>query len=578
MTILRSILVFVLAQGIYGDSDYSAEQSHLHLLDVFTYAKNRFNLSSSMQISDAVEVIASATGSTFVSSRPSSGIESNGNLQPSATIPSGISKPNNFGLSGDCLNKLCLMMEYALTCKAIGLGFKKICAQYFLGAYYGCPMFPPSSAIYDAPSICLPEIFGLLADLSSGELTTIVSNYLNPSTFQTNACGRRCFQNYQFASNDFYYSCGTQLSAAHGYNVTTELFMFQTFRNQACTYYEKNGQQYNCYSQLTTIVPSPPTAPSTPKPSSANSVAPTISSSSQPTFSSTAALQDFNCTFSLYPPSSLTAYNYGTYNSYAYKYNALYSAKLCQQFAALQCCAANDVTMAEQSTGQVLPPCLYNYFKTNCTALNFQNYCPLGAIANVTTVQASITLLSKPVPVGTSCTPMLPFLNMYTKHQVLILQTLITTALQLASNGSLNDDPYNFNPLVPVQVQIVGFTYYKYPGGKNALTPSNGSTYYPPQGDYELAASAKYVFQLVAQNLNPAQAANLTKAVTSKSFLSVFQSVFCQAAPTVSLLSPTNTTIPQPLVLPSNSAGKVTLTSLIGAAVALLVSVHFLLQ
>lgn len=90
-----------------------------------------------MQISDAVEVIASnflihlimffsalilvlckiyvgATGSTFVSSRPSSGIESNGNLQPSATIPSGISKPNNFGLSGDCLNKLCLMMEYAL--------------------------------------------------------------------------------------------------------------------------------------------------------------------------------------------------------------------------------------------------------------------------------------------------------------------------------------------------------------------------------------------------------------------------------------------------------------------------------
>ena len=52
-------------------------------------------------------------------------------------------------------------------------------------------MFPPSSAIYDAPSICLPEIFGLLADLSSGDLTTIVSNYLNPSTFQTNSCGVR---------------------------------------------------------------------------------------------------------------------------------------------------------------------------------------------------------------------------------------------------------------------------------------------------------------------------------------------------------------------------------------------------
>ena len=78
MKILRSILVFVLAQGIYGGmknlkigfdlstiflkllvSEYSAEQAHLHLLDVFTYAKNRFNLSSSAQISDAVEIIAS---------------------------------------------------------------------------------------------------------------------------------------------------------------------------------------------------------------------------------------------------------------------------------------------------------------------------------------------------------------------------------------------------------------------------------------------------------------------------------------------------------------------------------------
>lgn len=45
---------------------------------------------------------------------------------------------------------------------------------------------------------------------------------------------RHCFQNYQFASNDFYYSCGTELSTAHGYNLTTELFIFQTFRNQAC--------------------------------------------------------------------------------------------------------------------------------------------------------------------------------------------------------------------------------------------------------------------------------------------------------------------------------------------------------
>ena len=37
----------------------SAEQARLHLLDVFTYAKYRFNLNSTVQISDAVEIIAS---------------------------------------------------------------------------------------------------------------------------------------------------------------------------------------------------------------------------------------------------------------------------------------------------------------------------------------------------------------------------------------------------------------------------------------------------------------------------------------------------------------------------------------
>lgn len=63
-------------------------------------------------------------------------------------------------------------------------------------------------------------------------------------------------------------------------------------------------------------------------------------------------------------------------------------------------------------------------------------------------------------------------------------------------------------------------------GGISPLTPSNGSTFWPPQGDFEGAASAKYVFQLVAQNLNPAQAANLTKAVMSAGFKSTFQGTY----------------------------------------------------
>jgi hypothetical protein len=134
------------------------------------------------------------------------------------------------------------------------------------------------------------------------------------------------------------------------------------------------------------------------------------------------------------------------------------------------------------------------------------------------------------------------------------------------------------------------------------LTPSNGSTYWPPQGDFELASAAKYVFQLVAQNLNPEQAANLTAALIgpTSNFAKTFQGMlwFCShifqfqlliisfltgilclpTTPTVTVLNQADTTTPQPLVLPANSARRATLTSLLGAAVAVVVSAHFLLH
>lgn len=56
------------------------------------------------------------------------------------------------------------------------------------------------------------------------------------------------------------------------------------------------------------------------------------------------------------------------------------------------------------------------------------------------------------------------------------------------------------------------------------LTPSNGSTYWPPQGDYEKAASAKFTIQIVAQNLNPSQAATIVASLTSTSFAQTIQS------------------------------------------------------
>jgi len=85
------------------------------------------------------------------------------------------------------------------------------------------------------------------------------------------------------------------------------------------------------------------------------------------------AITDFNCTYSLYLSGGSYSQQYGSYNGNIYHLNAVFSKQICTEFSSLQCCAANDVTMLEQSIGQILPPCLYNYFNTNCTAVNFQS-------------------------------------------------------------------------------------------------------------------------------------------------------------------------------------------------------------
>lgn len=82
-------------------------------------------------------------------------------------------------------------------------------------------------------------------------------------------------------------------------------------------------------------------------------------------------------------------------------------------------------------------------------------------------------------------------------------------------------EPYNFVPQRPVQIQIIGYKYLKTTGSTTTvLTPTNGSTAWPPQSDYQQATSGVFTVQIVTQNLSPAQAANLTKAVTSSTFLS----------------------------------------------------------
>lgn len=75
-----------------------------------------------------------------------------------ALVAPNTSLPTKTGLSDTCSNKLCEMFEKALSCKAIGLDFDKICARYTLGAILQCPKFPGPNDIYNAPSICGNQI------------------------------------------------------------------------------------------------------------------------------------------------------------------------------------------------------------------------------------------------------------------------------------------------------------------------------------------------------------------------------------------------------------------------------------
>lgn len=150
-----------------------------------------------------------------------------------AVVVNGVSQANHLDM--DCNNKFCSMMEYAVSCKALGFGVKKICARYLLGYKYGCDIFPAPMEVVNAPSICLPSVFRILPYLKAGPtgLKALIGPYLNASTFAENSCGRTCFQKYQNASHAFYQSCRPQMNATY-IPLATAISSFQEYRNQAC--------------------------------------------------------------------------------------------------------------------------------------------------------------------------------------------------------------------------------------------------------------------------------------------------------------------------------------------------------
>ena len=151
-------------------------------------------------------------------------------------------------------------------------------------------------------------------------LQTKISHYLNATFYDSNTCGRRCFQLFQNASNDFYNTCGTELTTPNNtktYPIINALTTFQQFRNQACTgTITPSGAATTCYVGLQKILTAPP-PPQLP-----------------PGF--TINLFDFKCNF-IVPQLSIASINQNI------------ATVACQGFAKLGSCGGQAIQMAVQN-------------------------------------------------------------------------------------------------------------------------------------------------------------------------------------------------------------------------------------
>lgn len=250
--------------------------------------------------------------------------------------------------------------------------------------------------------------------------------------------------------------------------------------------------------------------------------------------------------------------NYFNLNSTVYdatkaSENNAYFAQVCQKTSALGCCFSNGIfslTQAQlnQNNPVVVPPCLQHYLYTQCAAVDHMNFCFNGSVANTTTLLGQISVPYVPPGSGQKVN----FPNMYDKNTVLQLQALVMTAGEFALG--LGVQPYIFNALYPFQIQYINFEYYN--GSGVLLTPSNGSMYYPPQGDYQEAVdtSGKLIvtYQIVVQNVNSTEQAEfLQTQLSSPTFNTLVSSAFMAFNPATMAPLTSVATITDPVTYPS---------------------------
>ena len=210
-------------------------------------------------LSDNIDVILSSRSSSPVD------IEGSAEVRQRAEAPErqlfelptgGASKlpHTKYGFNDTCNNKICTMYQTALSCKTIGINLSKLCASYFLGYVFECPIFPTPSQVFDAPYACILELKSSLTpvlskiDSGGGSISDVFSTYL--SNLNSQGCRRNCYQSYINQSLDFYDACGETLNSAPynaTYPVAFNLESFSNFRGQNCV---ENSESQNCFGLI----------------------------------------------------------------------------------------------------------------------------------------------------------------------------------------------------------------------------------------------------------------------------------------------------------------------------------------
>lgn len=434
------------------------------------------------------------------------------------------------GLNVTCNNALCELLETALSCKGLGFHLSKVCTQYVLGFLYNCPVFPSPSELFNAPSVCLGELKALLPpditallpvrseapvdtdgqlssqssiqhvlrangdsedteghNLGAGIADSLtfsnVRKYL-ASDFAEN-CGRRCFQKYIAQSTDFYAMCTNELlqftdysdNSNSEYPIPYILSSYEEFRNQVCVM-DHNGT--NCFSTVQQFLPDP-----------------------------TGQKE----------PADVDIFKYDCKWFDENDFNALVFDGICTQLQDVGCCFGNQVAMLAQSqTNQsantdkyaisMFQPCLLRNLNATCSQfLDPTTFCTKGANGNMTTITGSVVMgKSRKIPRSAK------ILNVYNESLVVEFQGVMSLDLLWDF-----DSPTRAPAL---QVEVLNYAYFSSSiedqGPDTQLTPQNGSLYYPYQGDFELAESARIDWQFVLQGKDHLQSALFYEQLTQE--------------------------------------------------------------